>query len=251
MVDSPKKVAEHFSINPAKYAGNYGEITAEGYSFRVRMWRLLEQLGSGSGKVLDIGCGPAVMTKEIMDLGWSYAGVDISEAMITEAKKLAPEASFSVGTVEKIAAQNETYDAVVAMGLVEYVVDDVKAIQEINRVLRRGGRLIVSLPNWWSPLRKWDALIIAPLGTLIRKIRGVHKSHVFHREYTVRGYSKLLEDNGFEVKKVVYYNFRLLPRPFDYWLPKTAVETAAILEPLRNTPLRFWATGFNIEAVKK
>ncbi len=250
-IDSPERVAEHFSIDPAKYAGSYKQLTAEGYSFRVRMYRLLELLGKGVGRVLDIGCGPAVMTKEITDCGWKYDGIDISEAMIEQAKKIAPNASFSVGTVEKIGAQSETYDAVVAMGLVEYVVDDAAAIQEMSRVLKKDGRLLVSLPNWWSPLRKWDAYIIAPIGKLIRQRRGSNKSHVFHREYTARGYSKLLTENGFSVERVVYYNFRLLPRPFDYWFPKLSVLSAKVLEPLRFTPLRFWGTAFIIEATKK
>lgn len=242
---------EYFSLNPAQYAKSYSEETAEGYSFRIRKERLLELLGKGPGRVLDIGCGPAVMTKDIIDLGWTYEGTDISDAMVHEAKKKFPDISFSIGVVENIPVSAETYDSVVAMGLVEYVEDDERAIREVARVLKPSGRFFVSLPNWWSPARVWDRVAIAPIGKFIRLLTKRSKPNVFHREYRSAEYAALLKKNGFSVKKTIYYNFRVLPRPLDYWFPTLATLSARLLEPLRATPLRFIGTGFIIEAVRR
>lgn len=250
-MNDQKTVIEYFNKNPEGYAASYGEKTAEGYSFRVRKDRLLELLGKGSGRVLDVGCGPGVMTRDIISSGWTYDGVDISESMIREAREKFPNISFSVGTVEHISTPNNSYNAVVAMGLVEYVPNDEEVINEINRILKKDGKFLVSLPNWWSPPRIWDRLIVVPLAMLLRKFTGKkQKDNVFHREYRSNEYVALLEKSGFTVEKVVYYNFRLLFRPFDYWFPKLSVKTASFLEPLCFSPLRFWATGFIISARK-
>ncbi len=249
--DLEKTARNYFSLNPKEYADSYSKETAEGYSFRVRKDRVLELLGYGPGRVLDIGCGPAVMTKEITDRGFTYDGIDISEVMIGEAKKKFPAASFSVGAVENISAPNNAYDVIVAMGLVEYVTDDSAAIREMQRVLKPGGRLLVSLPNWWSPMRMWDRLIIALLGSFIRRFRQKLGENIFHREYRPHAYMKTLEKEGFTIKNPTAYNFRILPRPFDYWFPKLSIITATLLEPLRLTPLRFLGTGVILEAVRK
>jgi ubiquinone/menaquinone biosynthesis C-methylase UbiE len=252
MVDQQEQVTEYFSKNPKSYADSYGQVTAEGYSFRVRRERLLELLGSGNGKrVLDIGCGPGVMTEEIIELGWNYTGCDISESMIEEAKRRYPGVAFQVGAVEKISAVDATYDAVVAMGLVEYVTSDRAAIEEMRRVLKPGGVLIVSLPNWWSPPRMWDRWIIVPLSKVKHSFGGTSKPNVFHREYREGSYVKLLTDEKFKIDTVVYYNFRLLLRPFDYKFGKFAVKTAAFLEKYRNTPIHRWATGLLVKATRQ
>lgn len=253
--EQQSRVTEYFSKEPAVYAREYERETPNGYSFRVRRERLLEMLGKGSGRILDIGCGPGVMTREILDLGWNYVGVDISETMIEEAKNKfinEPRANFFVGPVEKIVAADATYDAVVAMGLVEYVADDAVAIREMTRVLKPGGRLFVSLPNWWSPVRMWDRWILSPAARIVRRLLGEKRSilNVLHREYRPSDYAKLLKQCGLEPCRVVAYNFRVLPRPSENWFPRLAVASASLFEKLRSTPFRFLATGVIIKAGK-
>jgi ubiquinone/menaquinone biosynthesis C-methylase UbiE len=190
------------------------------------------------------------MTKHIQALGWEYSGTDISEAMIEEARRRAPDASFSVGNVNHIEAPDNTYDAIVAMGLVEYVEDDAVALKEMRRVLKPGGRLLVSLPNAASPARLWDRLVIVPLAALRRALGGKSKPNVFHREYLKGAYSRLVTSCGFSDVQATYYNFRVIPRPFDYWFGRLSAAISRALEPLRRTPLRFLGTGFIVEAKK-
>ncbi len=252
-MNTQDNVTEYFSRDPNNYAKEYGRETAEGYSFRIRKVRLLEMLSKGTGKVLDIGCGPAVMTKEIIDLGWTYDGIDISDSMIREAQKqfLNPKAHFSVGNVNKLNTPDNTYDAIIAMGLVEYLEDDERAILEMKRVLKPSGRVLISLPNWWSPARMWDRWILAPVSRNIKKMLGKEIKQFPQREYRPGAYGKLLEKNGFGDIRIVAYNFRVVPRPFDLWLGRFSVLISKILEPLRKTPLWFLGTGVIIEAKKK
>ncbi len=247
-------VTDYFSRDPFGYAEHYGKETPEGYSFRMRKERLLESLGKGNGSVLDVGCGPAVMTKEIVSLGWKYVGSDVSEAMIEEAKKrtgVVSNVDFQVGVVEHIMSADNTFDAVVAMGLVEYVDDDVVAIKEMHRVLKNGGRIFVSIPNIFSPVRFWDKYILTPIARTIRLVSGKKTKNIFHREYVPSNYKKLLEKNGFNNVKIVAYNMRLIPRPFDGWLPVFSVAISRSFEWLIKTPFWWLATAVNVEATKK
>ena len=243
-------VTTYFSKNPEKYAKEYERETAEGYAFRRRKERLLELLGKGAGKLLDIGCGPAVMTREIISLGWNYHGSDISDTMIEEAKKRFPEVLFSVDDATKINVPSHSYQRIVAMGLVEYI-DDEAALTEFTRILAPHGHLFVSIPNIGSPARLWDRFILSPRSKINRKSTRKPSQAFFHRKYALSKYKKLLEKYGFSVKKVVAYNFRVIPRPFDMWFPRLSVNISKILEPLRSTPLSFLATAFVVEAIKK
>jgi ubiquinone/menaquinone biosynthesis C-methylase UbiE len=257
MIDGKQQteVTAYFSRGPDAYAGEYGRETANGYSFRVRRERLLELLGAGSGKLLDIGCGPGVMTAEIVGLGWDYVGLDISEAMVAEARRRFPEGErvkFGTASVEHLLAADSAFDAVVAMGLVEYLDDDLAAVKELARVVKPGGRVFVSIPNRWSPVRCWDRWVLGPLIRVRRFLRRrTAASGVRHREHSVSSYGQILEAAGLAPTAVVAYNFRVLPRPADAILPSLAVRTAKLFEPLRKTPFSFLGTGYIIEAVKR
>ena len=120
----------------------------------------------------------------------------------------------------------------------------------MRRVLKPGGRLIVSIPNWWSPARMWDRWILTPLARTLRFLtRRGRSNKLFHREYKVHEYKKFLKQNGLETLGWKSYNFRVIPRPFDYWFPQLAIWTAKLLE---NNKTRLWwiGTSINVEVQK-
>lgn len=244
-------VTSFFGAHPARYFETYGSTTPDGHSFQTREARLLELLGKGTGRVLDIGCGPAVTAPGIIQKGWVYEGMDIAEGMIEEAKKRLPQATFHVSSVEHIPAKENTYNAVIAMGLVEYVEDDRTAIREIARTLKPGGRAFISLPNWYSPLRMWDRWLIAPIGKMLNVFFKRPRRGIFHREYKLGEYKKLLREANLLPTRAAFHNIRLFPRPFDQWFPNASVFVSQKMEWLAKTPLRFLATSMIIEAEKQ
>jgi SAM-dependent methyltransferase len=255
MHDQQQAVTTYFDADPKGYVSSYVGETAVGYSFRVRRERLLEMLGEGVGEVLDIGCGPGVMTEEILARGWKWTGIDIAPKMIeTTLERFGsdPRVKALVGGVEHIPVESNRFDVVVAMGLVEYLADDVAVVREMARVLKPGGRLFVSLPNWWSPVRMWDRWIIRPL-TVAARVFGRHggRAGVYSAEYRSADYCALLAREGLESVRTVAYNMRVLPRPFDFWLPRLSVRIATTLEKMHRGPFWWLATGVIIEAKKK
>lgn len=95
------------------------------------------------GRVLDAGCGKGQYAPLLGD----WVGIDYSIEGLKAAKGDRVQAD-----VEHLPLRDCCFDTVFASELLEHVVDDVKAVEEMKRVLRPGGILIVSTPN--SVVRK-------------------------------------------------------------------------------------------------
>ena len=107
--------------------------------------------GKGSGRVLDIGCGVGDFLHSMEELGWQVEGIEPSEEATTIAKK---RTKARVYTPEEIGQLNdEHYDLITMWHVLEHV-DDLKTeIKQLERLLKKGGRLVLALPNF----RSYDA----------------------------------------------------------------------------------------------
>lgn len=104
---------------------------------------------SDGARLVDLGCGGGQLCAHAAQLGWSAVGVDNAPGMIAEAR----EATDGLEIDWLVAAYDETglvpgeFDAVTAMGLIEYLPDDDGLFAEAARLLRPGGRFAVSCRN--------------------------------------------------------------------------------------------------------
>jgi ubiquinone/menaquinone biosynthesis C-methylase UbiE len=97
--------------------------------------------------ILDIGCGTGNFEHELSDL--NITGLDISEEMIEEARKISDK-RFIVGNAEKLEFDDLSFDAVFYVATLEFVANYTKAIREAWRVTRPGGKLLVIMLNTQS-----------------------------------------------------------------------------------------------------
>jgi ubiquinone/menaquinone biosynthesis C-methylase UbiE len=113
----------------------------------------IDFLADAKGRLLEIGCGPAVMTPELLAMGLEAHGIDVSCEMVRRAGQrmaghpLEKRCSFSVDDVERLHIAEDSYDAVLCMGVLEYLPRYSRALAEIARVLRPGGIAVIALPN--------------------------------------------------------------------------------------------------------
>jgi ubiquinone/menaquinone biosynthesis C-methylase UbiE len=252
-----ERVTTHFDKASVEYFDRYSFKNLEGHSFRIRKTRCLELLSKvpSGGRVLDAGCGPATMIKELLDRGYTVTGTDIAPHMIEECQKRFAgneRASFAVAAADRLPVSEGTEDAVTAMGLLEYLNDERAVLKEFHRVLKPGGVVILTYPHYWSPTRVWNRctnFLARPILAIVR--RGKPFSGVKHREYHLEPTLAMIREAGFEVTDVVFYNFKLAFRPLDTLFPVFFMKIAEGLERLSRTPLlRRIGTGFIVAAKK-
>ncbi|WP_077401459.1 class I SAM-dependent methyltransferase [Cellulophaga omnivescoria] len=102
--------------------------------------------------VLEIGIGNGKFIKDILDntSRVSYTGIDISETMITEAKRINSSlfetgyVDIFVADIEKIPVWDETFDKICTVNTIYFWKNPIKALEEVYRVLKKKGILIVS-----------------------------------------------------------------------------------------------------------
>jgi SAM-dependent methyltransferase len=100
-------------------------------------------------RLVDLGCGGGQLCVHAANLGWRAAGVDSAPGMIDEARAESEglDVEWIVASYDESGLPDSEFDAVTAMGLIEYLPDDDGLFGEAARLLRPGGRFAVSCRN--------------------------------------------------------------------------------------------------------
>lgn len=99
-----------------------------------------------NGKLLDVGCGNGSFLAVMKKLGWNVSGVepDVNAAIIAMDRLAAP---ISIGTLEKANFLDNSFDAITAHHVIEHMHDPIGFLRESLRILKPGGKLVVTTPN--------------------------------------------------------------------------------------------------------
>lgn len=152
---------------------------------------LFKRLGNLHGKVLDLGCGTGAVLAEFSNLTESV-GLDMSMVAL---KFASSRKDFNLvqasGTDMPFGA--ETFDSVVGLDVFEHIENHEAAFKECYRVLRPGGKLILSVPAF--------KMLWGPHDVALHHFRRYRKSEVVD----------IITASGFEPVKVSYSLFFLYP----------------------------------------
>jgi len=160
------------------------------WAWERRRALLLAEASKGE-RVLDLGCGSGRFVAALLDAGTDAVGVELAEAALERARRNVPGAEFhALGPDGEIPLEDASVDLVWCSEVLEHVPDTAGLLSEARRVLRTGGRLLVTTPSHDLPRRALIALArfdahFDPLG-----------QHV--RFYSRRSLKRVLESFAFE-----------------------------------------------------
>lgn len=170
--------------------------------------------------ILDIGCGDgtAAATAAPFLPGHRIVGIDWSQDALRRARTRIPYAVRGELTDGGLPLRTGSADAVLFSEVIEHLVDPDAALDEIRRVLRPGGHLMLSTPNlaaWYN-----RGLLLAGVQPVFSEVslRGIHgrpgREVVGHlRLYTARALREFVAASGFEVVRLAGAPFHGVPRP--------------------------------------
>jgi SAM-dependent methyltransferase len=162
-------------------------------------------------------------------------GIDISEPTVIQARA-AFEADGNarlrlqgaVGDVRALPFPDASFDAIYSMGTIEHFDETERAVEEMARVLKPGGRAIVGVPNRHDPF-------LRPLLVTVLQALGLY-AYGYEKSYSRRALRDMLERAGFTVLAETAILFipgwlRMLDLACHSWCRPLAGFTAALVRP--------------------
>lgn len=138
-------------FQPSPQAAERGEPS---YIWRAGQQRRLEMIRSGAGPriggdILENGCGLGLYLEHLAPFGGRLVGLEYDLERAREAKQVADLIVGAAGEYLPFPANH--FDLVISNEVIEHVIDDQKAVQEMVRTLKPGGRILLFCPNRWYP----------------------------------------------------------------------------------------------------
>ncbi len=151
----------------------------------------------GQEKVLDVACGTGILDLKIAEMGCEVYGIDISEDSIKAANRFAQQedviCQFKVSNAEAIPYHDDYFDKIYSNCSLEHFQDDVQALNEMRRVLKPNGLLVLTVDSLSYPgVKESD------------KARH-RKEFAVVNYYTDKELRRKIETVGFEIIASKYY----------------------------------------------
>lgn len=145
--------------------------------------------------IIDVGCGAGHFMQCAAEKNWKIDGTEISD----EAIKIARGKRQNVikGDIASLDLEKEKYDIATLFELIEHVFDPEGMIKKLSYIVRSGGLVYMTTPNYNSITRR-----------ILGNRWGIfHKEHIFY--FTPRDLAQLLNKHGFKIKSVRTENLSL------------------------------------------
>lgn len=159
---------------------------------------ILDLIDSKPKNILELGCGTGILLRDLKEKFKSSKvfAFDLSYEMAKYANTK-NRGNVVVADVEAMPFRDNSFDLIIARGVLHHVPSLGKALKEIRRVLRKGGVFVLSEPNNFNPF--------------FRLYRIIGRKH---RAYTPGKMRRTLESKGFKLENETYFGFFTFPYAF-------------------------------------
>jgi SAM-dependent methyltransferase len=126
------------------------------------VWSVVDRLPPG--RALDAACGTGRHARHLVELGHDVVGLDLTPEMLARAAASVPEASFVEADLRRIPEPDGSFELVVCGLALAHLAELEPGVAELARVLRPGGRLVVSVLHPFQAHLGWQAQFPDPGG---------------------------------------------------------------------------------------
>ena len=215
----------------------------------------LRRMGAFSGeRLLDVGCGSGVFTRELGRNFREVHGIDVQEGCLEQFRATVKDDDrfvISNMSASDMAFPDDYFETIVTIETLEHIPDLRGAARGIVRVLRRGGELLITVPNRWFPFETHGMQIgswICGRVPLLTYFPWLHSRLALARVFTVRDLDSLFGVGGLKRCSVDYAwpSFEHGGNPFQRYL----IPTFGLMRKLERSPLRLFGTSVIVKYVK-
>jgi 2-polyprenyl-3-methyl-5-hydroxy-6-metoxy-1,4-benzoquinol methylase len=136
-----------FYADNQRYAEGLRKNDPRRFQSLPRLGKYLRALAEGvatEGAILDVGCGVGQVVRALREQGFAARGIDVSHANVAEAG----DADCTVYDGRTIPFSDATFASVGACNVLEHVEEPIRFLDEMARVLKSEGQMVVSSPNF-------------------------------------------------------------------------------------------------------
>jgi SAM-dependent methyltransferase len=210
------------------------------FLFQQMLNLTLKEVAPGEGElILDVGCGRAIDGARLWEKGAHVVGLEPSRVMLVRAREYLGQSNARValaqGIGEHLPFKPHSFDKIMCKGALDHFVSPKKTMEEIARVLKPDGEMIVSIANFDNLGFRWGKKLypvtkfLSPSLAKERKPWELPPDHTYKFDYP---FLSSVVKQHFEIKKTkgisLLFGLPLwgsflsrLPRPVSYSLLKT------------------------------
>ena len=210
-------------------------------------------LSDTASSVLEAGCGPGNLLPHLASRFSRVCALDASSKMLDIARTRTADfrnVTYQVGNIEALPFGDESFDLVCSAGVIEYLPNIERALQELQRVLRPGGLLILSTTNANAPanwlLPAMDLLVRIPF---VARMVGMQRTTYRLWHHRIPEFKQRLRTAGLLLESERHF-YLTLPRPLNRLFPTVTRNAERWFDGYMHTSLRHLAEGYIAVATK-
>lgn len=187
-------------MNPENYYREMRAIYDDPHSLMSRKLRLVAGIVRPGAALLDVGCGTGAFIAAVAERFAAVTGIDEDERAVALCRDRfvgLHHVSLHHCPAEQVASLAGPFDTISCLDVIEHLDDPGPVLDAVNRLLRPGGQMIMTVPNWYSGV------------TSFFHDDGLHKQ--FHSSW---GWAALLRRHGFGIRRIRSVAFPLVPSEF-------------------------------------
>jgi ubiquinone/menaquinone biosynthesis C-methylase UbiE len=222
-------VDELFDTQATYWRDTYKERDILGIIYQQRQTVALRYIDglklARTARVLEIGCGAGLMTVALANRGFKVEAIDHSQAMVNLTIKhsrqmnILNEIKVCTGDIHELSYKDQTFDLIVALGVIPWLHDFKRALAEIARVLVPCGYLVVTMDNALRATTLFDPLTFPAIARVQRLVKSkLEKAELIsswnpwsnapsYRQHSPREFNRNLCEAGLMIMKSTSIGF--------------------------------------------